>query len=143
MGKNFFFLEKTVFFRAKNKTVIRRGPNPTLSLLLSGQLPSPFYDVLLNKTCHYRICLVFYLISINATRLIEEIIHFFWPRFYIVVLGIALFSGRIYFFHILFGLLFSFSICTFISLFSLDFYFPFFFGLLFSHSLWIFISPFS
>ena len=33
-GKNFFFLEKQVFFRAKNKTVIRRGPNPNVCLLV-------------------------------------------------------------------------------------------------------------
>ena len=32
----FFFLEKPVFFRAKYNTVIRRGPNAILSLLLSG-----------------------------------------------------------------------------------------------------------
>ena len=48
----------------------------------------------------------------------------FWPRFYIVVLGIA--------FLISAHLLFPISIWTFISLFTLDFYFPFFFGLLFS-----------
>ena len=35
MGRIFFF-RKTSFFRAKNKTVIRRGPNAILSLLLSG-----------------------------------------------------------------------------------------------------------
>ena len=35
-GKIFFFLEKPVFFRAKYKTVIRRGPNAILSLLLSA-----------------------------------------------------------------------------------------------------------
>ena len=62
----------------------------------------------------------------------------FWLRFYIVVLGIAFFSGLIYFFHILFGLLFPFSLWTSISLFSLDFYFPFLFGLLFSFFLWTF-----
>ena len=39
MGEKIFFLEKPVFFRAKNKTVIRRGPNPTLSLLLSDCTP--------------------------------------------------------------------------------------------------------
>ena len=38
---------------------------------------------------------------------------------------------RIYFFQFLFGLLFPFSIWTFISLFYLDFYLPFLFGLLF------------
>ena len=38
---------------------------------------------------------------------------------------------RIYFFQFLFGLLFPFSIWTFISLLYLDFYFPFLFGLLF------------
>ena len=31
-----FFLEKPVFFRAKNKTVIRRGPNPNVCLLVWG-----------------------------------------------------------------------------------------------------------
>ena len=45
----------------------------------------------------------------------------FWPRFYIVVLEIASFSGWIYFFHILFGLFFPFPLWTLISLFSLDF----------------------
>ena len=40
-------------------------------------------------------------------------------------------SGRIFFFYILFGLLFFFSIWTFI--------FPFLFGLLFPFSLWTFI----
>ena len=35
------------------------------------------------------------------------------------------FWGRIYFFHLLFGLLFPFSLWTFISLFYLDFYSPF------------------
>ena len=35
-GGNFFFLEKPGFFRAKYKTVIRRGPNAILSLLLSA-----------------------------------------------------------------------------------------------------------
>ena len=35
-GKNFFFSEKPVFFRAKNKTVIRRGPNPNVCLLVWG-----------------------------------------------------------------------------------------------------------
>ena len=47
-------------------------------------------------------------------------------------------SGRIFFFYILFGLLFFFSIWTFI--------FPFLFGLLFPFSLWTFIPfyfPFS
>ena len=58
-----------------------------------------------------------------------------WPWFYIVVLEIALF-----FFPVLFGLLFSFSIWTFISLFSLYFCFPFLFGLLFPFSLWTFIQ---
>ena len=38
----------------------------------------------------------------------------FWPRFYIVVLGIAFFSGRKFFPIILFWLLFVFSIWTFI-----------------------------
>ena len=33
MGR-IFFLEKPVFFRAKNKTVIRRGPNPKVCLLV-------------------------------------------------------------------------------------------------------------
>ena len=56
----------------------------------------------------------------------------FLARFYIVVLGIAFFSGRIYFFHILFGPLFSFYIRTFISL--------FFFGLLFPFSIWTIFS---
>ena len=34
--EEFFFLEKPVFFRAKNKTVIRRGPNPNVCLLVWG-----------------------------------------------------------------------------------------------------------
>ena len=42
----------------------------------------------------------------------------FWPRFYIMVLDLF-FSGRIYFFHILFGLLDCFSLWTFLSLFYL------------------------
>ena len=33
-GEEFFFLEKPVFFRAENKTVIRRGPNPNVCLLV-------------------------------------------------------------------------------------------------------------
>ena len=41
MGR-IFFLEKPVFFRAKNKTVIRRGPNAILSLLLSGSNPKKY-----------------------------------------------------------------------------------------------------
>ena len=49
------------------------------------------------------------------------------------------FSGHIYFFHILFGLLFPFSIWIYISLFCLDFYFPFLFGLLFPFSIWTLI----
>ena len=60
----------------------------------------------------------------------------FWPRFYIVVLGIVFFSRFICFFQFLFGLLFPFFymdfyfffIWTFISLFCLDFYFLFLFG---------------
>ena len=85
----------------------------------------------------------------------------FWPRFYIVVLGIAFFLRHIYFFHILFGLLFPFPLWTVISLFYLDFYFLFYLGLLFpflfslpfyfplfsiltflSFSIWTFISFF-
>ena len=69
----------------------------------------------------------------------------FWRRFHIVVLGMTfffLFFIRSFTFHILFGLLFPFSIWTFISLFYLDFYFPFLFGLLFPFSLWTFISLF-
>ena len=62
----------------------------------------------------------------------------FWPRFYIVVLGMTFFFSPIYFFQFFFGLLFPFSLWTFISLFSGDFYFLF--GLLFF--LWTFIFPF-
>ena len=65
----------------------------------------------------------------------------FWSRFYIVVLGMTFFFSPIYFFQFLFGLLFPFSLWTFISLFSGDFYFLF--GLLFPFSLWTFISLFS
>ena len=70
---------------------------------------------------------MWYIFMSNRTLLL----FYFWPRFYIGVLGIAFFSGRIYFFHILFWLLFLFSIYiwTFISL-----LFPFFFGLLFNRS---------
>ena len=57
-----------------------------------------------------------------------------------VVLGMTFFSRHVYFFHFLFGLLFLFSLWTFNSLFSLDFYFPFLYGLLFPFSLWTFIS---
>ena len=84
----------------------------------------------------------------------------FWTRFYILVLEMTFFSwGHILCFHILFGilfpfsiwtfisLLFSFSIQTFISLFFLDFYtpslfFPFLFRLLFPFSIETFISLF-
>ena len=51
----------------------------------------------------------------------------FWPRFYIVVLGIR----KSFTFHSLFGFLYPFSIWTFISLLYLDFYIPFLFGLFF------------
>ena len=44
--------------------------------------------------------------------------------------------------HILFGLLYPFSIWSYISLIYLDFYFPFLFGLLFPFSIWTFISLF-
>ena len=47
-----------------------------------------------------------------------------------------------FYFPFLSGLLFPFSLWTFISLFSLDFYFPFHFGLLFPFFLWTFIFPF-
>ena len=72
---------------------------------------------------------------------LEYLSSFFWPRFYIVVLGMTFFFlvSPIYFFQFLFGLLFPFSIWTFISLFYLDIYFPFLFGLLFPFSLWTFI----
>ena len=56
----------------------------------------------------------------------------FWPWFYIVVLGIAFLNFRSFTFHILFGLLYPFSLWTFVSLFCLDFHFPFLFGLFFS-----------
>ena len=52
------------------------------------------------------------------------------------------FLRHIYFFHILFGLLFPFSIWTFISLFSLDFLFPSIFGLLFPFLFGFFFSIF-
>ena len=59
-----------------------------------------------------------------------------WVQFLTAILHRGLrndfFSCHIYFFHILFGLLFSFFIWSFISLFSLDFYFPLVFGLLLS-----------
>ena len=61
----------------------------------------------------------------------------FWPRFYIVVLGMTFF-----FFFLQPIYFFPFSIWTFISLFFLDFYFPFLFGLLFPFSIWTFISLF-
>ena len=79
----------------------------------------------------------------------KSVLHF-WPRFYIVVLGMTFFFSPIYFFQFLFGLLFPFFLRTFIFpflfgllfpfflgtfIFSLDFYFPF------SH--WTFISLFS
>ena len=44
-GLEFFFLEKPVFFRAKYKTVIRRGPNAILSLLLSGGTASSHKNI--------------------------------------------------------------------------------------------------
>ena len=50
--------------------------------------------------------------------------YLFWPRFYIVVLGIA-------FFFLTLHSLFTIFIWTFISPFFLEFYFPFLFGLLF------------
>ena len=64
---------------------------------------------------------------------VPSIIRYFWPRLYIVVLGIIFFS----FFQFLFGLIFSFSIIllfpfsiwTFISFFYFDFYSIFLFGL--------------
>ena len=63
----------------------------------------------------------------------------FWPRFYIVVLGmIFFFIFSICPIQFLFGLLFSFFYHTFISLYYLDFYFPFLFGLLFPFSIWTF-----
>ena len=37
MGEEFFF-RKTSFFRAKNKTVIRRSPNPNVCLLALGYM---------------------------------------------------------------------------------------------------------
>ena len=54
---------------------------------------------------------------------------YFWPRFYIVVLGMTFFSRHIYFFH---------GTSTF-SIFFLNFYFLFLFGLLFPFSLWTII----
>ena len=75
----------------------------------------------------------------------------FWPRFYIVVLGMTFFFLRSHLISIfyldfyipfLFGHFFPFSIWTFISIFYLDFYFPFLFGLLFPFSIWTFISLF-
>ena len=66
---------------------------------------------------------------------------YFWPRFYIVVLGMTFFffiffQYRFTFSNLymdfsvpfIFGLFFPFSIWTFLSLFYLDFYFPFLYG---------------
>ena len=61
----------------------------------------------------------------------EQIKPFFWPRFYIVVLGMFFYSGLIYFFHILCGLLFPFSIWI---------YFSFYFWTFFTFSILTFIS---
>ena len=63
----------------------------------------------------------------------------FWPRFYIVVLGIAFVLRQTYIFHILFGLLFSFSLWNFISLFYLDIFFSILFQLVFNSFLFFFI----
>ena len=52
---------------------------------------------------------------------------YFWPRFYIVVLGMTFLFFRL---HLLF------------SIFYLDFYFPLLFGLLIPFSIWFFISLF-
>ena len=60
---------------------------------------------------------------------------FFWPRFYIMVLGIAFFLHFIYFFQFLFGVL---SPC-----FYLDFYFPFLFGIFNSRFISSFNSSFN
>ena len=45
-----------------------------------------------------------------------------------------------FYFPFLFGLLFPFSIWTFLSLLYLDFYFPFLFGLFYPFSIWTFLS---
>ena len=76
----------------------------------------------------------------------------FWPRLYTVVLKIAFFFRSQLFSHILFGLLFPFSIWTFISLFYLDFislfyldfYFSFysFFSLFYLEFIFIFYLDF-
>ena len=65
----------------------------------------------------------------------------FWPRFYIVVLGMTFFSLQFTFSNFYLDFYFPFFLGLLFSLFSLDFYFPFFWGLLFS--LWTFISLFS
>ena len=64
----------------------------------------------------------------------------FWPRFYIVVLGMTFFSLQFTFSNFYLDFYFPFFLGLLFSLFSLDFYFPFFWGLLFS--LWTFIFPF-
>ena len=71
---------------------------------------------------------------------------FFYPLIYFIqfLFGL-LFPFSLWTFITLFSLdfYFPFSLWTFISLFSLDFYFPFLFGRLFPFSFWTFISHFN
>ena len=76
---------------------------------------------------------VFLHYTVTVLKMFRYVMFFciyFWPRFYIMVLGIAFFPF----------IYFTYSIWTFISLFYLDFCFPFLFGLLFPFSIWT--SPF-